>query len=180
MYNERMAQLQQEYNNLIAMQQAQQNWANPYNNMAYAQNMQAQGQIQPAQGIQNNQSQQSPDSIRGKLIDDINNVPASDVVMDGKPTIFPTKNYDKIYVKKWNTNGTIDTYLYVPVSQEENKKDDPANLIGNLNDAFSVFVQEVSARFDKIEQYINSLSVPVQNNKVNSNNNKKKEGTINE
>lgn len=191
MYNDRMAQLQNQYNDLQAMRMAHQNWGNPYYPQ-YQQSLQSlQQQMDRGNSINNMQNNQNNnmaqpmppvDAIRGRVVDDINAVVANDVVMDGKPTIFPTKDYACIYVKRWNANGTIDTVPYVPAPDMAPGQgaQNPADILNGLSNAFAAFVQEVGARFDRVEQYISSISIAPQPAEKQQQNKKRQEGNKNE
>lgn len=100
---------------------------------------------QPAYGVQNNYaSQQTPrPSIPGRPVNNINEVMASEVPMDGSSSIFPLNDGSEIYVKTWNSDGTIKTSKYVLEDQSVTNKSqtDPVSDL-------------INKRFDELEELL--------------------------
>lgn len=53
-------------------------------------------------------------SIPGHIVNGMNDIVPNDVPMDGSCSFFPVSDGSAIYVKAWNSNGTIQTVKYVP------------------------------------------------------------------
>lgn len=49
-----------------------------------------------------------------KSVDNVNEIQANDVPMNYPYAIFPKRDLSEIYVKSWNTNGTIQTLVFAP------------------------------------------------------------------
>lgn len=101
---------------------------------------------QPAYGVQNNiASPQTPrPSLPGRPVNDINEVMASEVPMDGSSSIFPLQNGSRIYVKSWNSDGTIKTLTYVQEEQSVTKSESESVSISDL----------INRRFDSLEELL--------------------------
>lgn len=55
----------------------------------------------------------------GHLVNSASEITPSEVPMDGGYAIFPLSDMSKIYVKSWNTDGTISTLEFSPVGKSE-------------------------------------------------------------
>lgn len=64
----------------------------------------------------------APTQQRFKIVNRLEDITPNDVPMDGTSGIFPLSDNSAIYVKSWNTDGTIRTIKYVP---EEIKPEEP-------------------------------------------------------
>lgn len=96
----------QPYNPIVANQQARlQQMEQQYNQM-----------IQP----QAYQPQTQPYGINGRIIDDVTQITASEIPMDGSVAIFPKKDLSEVYMKQWNANGGIQTLKFVPFIEKAN------------------------------------------------------------
>lgn len=58
-----------------------------------------------------------PSLINGRSVDNLEEITAQEVPMNGSLAIFPKKDGSIIYVKSTNGNGTIDTKYYVPAPE---------------------------------------------------------------
>lgn len=131
-------------------------YGNQYQNFQppYQQNMiQAQPQMQAPQ----QQFQQMPTGINGKVVPSVENITANDVPMDGSVAFFPRQDMAEIYAKSWNSDGTIKTVVYKPFI------DSPSNLsqneeklkIGLSEDITEAFMK----RFDELEKRLDDFGL---------------------
>ena len=58
-------------------------------------------------------------TIPGRLISALEEVVPNEVPMDGSVGVFPMKDFSTIYLKAWNSDGTIKTLTYVPKTEEQ-------------------------------------------------------------
>lgn len=133
-----------------------------YNPMANIQRFQSQEQIQP-------QSQQPMPQqiagINGRIVQAVENINANEVPMDGSMAFFPKQDMSEIYVKGWNSDGTINTIVYKPyttpkdnqtvnsMTNTENAKftlsDESTELFMNKFDELAEKIGQLEDRFDK-------------------------------
>lgn len=74
----------------------------------YQQNLQ-----QPVQ-----QSQNQPQGIIGRVVNDFSEITANDVPMSGQAAFFPKADGSELQVRSWASNGTIQTVVYKPIQTE--------------------------------------------------------------
>lgn len=132
----------------------------PYmDRMAQLQQYQQNLQMQPAQmSGANQQFQQMPVGINGKVVPAVENITANDVPMDGSVAFFPKQDMSEIYAKSWNADGTIRTIVFKPVLDNN-----PNNLpqseeklkIGLSEDVTEAFMK----RFDEIEKRLDDFGL---------------------
>lgn len=79
--------------------------------------------------------------ISGRVVNNIAEVTASEVPMDGSVSLFPSTDYSVIYAKAWNSEGKINTVKYVPEKVEE-KTPEPS------------IVDAINKRFDNLEKLL--------------------------
>lgn len=137
---------------------------NPYQNN-YGQPMQMQNpyldrmnQLQQyQQNLQQPQiSQNQPQGIIGRVVNDFSEITANDVPMNGNAAFFPKSDGSELQVRSWSANGTIQTVVYKPIL-EQNQKDGtnlPQNDFAALNDGINAFREEILTRLDSIEKSI--------------------------
>lgn len=102
--------------------------------------------------------------LNGKIVEQIDNITANDVPMDGNVAIFPKRDMSEIYVKNWTPNGTIQTVVFKPVevvagnvpSNEQNLK---IGLSDEVSEAIFKKFDEISERFDRLEKSISKQSI---------------------
>lgn len=135
-------------------QNAGQPMQNPYidrmNQMQqYQQNMQMQ---QPQFQMQSPQ----PPGINGRVVNDFSEITASDVPMNGSAAFFPKSDGAEIQVRAWASNGTIQTVIYRPVFEQNGAEgtNTPQMDFNALNEDVRALREEISARFDRLEQSI--------------------------
>lgn len=116
-------------------------------------------QMYPQFSQQQYMSQQQPQYLNGRIIDDVSTVNANEVLMDGSVALFPMRDMSKIFAKKWNQNGVIETVTYEPVLDDKatNSTLDEEKL--NLG-AFNEFTGTLLARIDELEKKIDGMTMP--------------------
>lgn len=57
--------------------------------------------------------------IFGRFVSSASEITPNEIPMDGSYSIFPTNDLSKIYVKSWNTDGTITTLEFSPVGKSD-------------------------------------------------------------
>lgn len=134
-----------------------------YNPMQSLQQRLPQEQMQPQQV----QQPVPASGMVGKMVGRIEDIAPQDVPMTGAPAFFPKQDLSEIYVKAWNSNGTLDTVVFKPVSMqdginpmEENKKLE----IGISDDVTGAFMK----RFDELESKISSIESSLTKNTAKS------------
>ena len=134
-----------------------------YNPMQNVQQRLPQEQMQPQQ-VQ----QLAPMSgMVGKMVGRIEDIAPQDVPMTGAPAFFPKQDLSEIYVKAWNSNGTLDTVVFKPVSMTDgiNHRDGGKKLeIGLSDDVTLAFMK----RFDELESKISSIESSLTKNTAKS------------
>lgn len=100
---------------------------------------------QPAFGVQNQIASQPRPSIPGRVVNNISEVAASEVPMDGSSSIFPLSNGSRIYSKTWNSDGTIKTLSYV-LEEEQSVTQSKTDTV-NISDL-------INRRFDSLEELL--------------------------
>ena len=134
-----------------------------YNPMQNVQQRLPQEQMQPQQ-VQ----QPAPMSgMVGKMVGRIEDIAPQDVPMTGAPAFFPKQDLSEIYVKSWNSNGTLDTVVFKPVSMTDgiNPMDGGKKLeIGLSDDVTGAFMK----RFDELENKISSIESSLTKNTAKS------------
>lgn len=134
-----------------------------YNPMQSVQQRLPQEQMQPQQ-VQ----QPAPISgMVGKMVGRIEDIAPQDVPMTGAPAFFPKQDLSEIYVKAWNSNGTLDTVVFKPVSITDgiNHMDGGKKLeIGLSDDVTGAFMK----RFDELESKISSIESSLTKNTAKS------------
>lgn len=98
--------------------------------------------------------------LNGKFVDSIENVKATDVMMDGSVMFFPSTDGKVIYTKQLQADGTSRVLTYTAASeqgQEENKPNITEVMEERLkafrDDIFGGF-DEINDRFDKVEKQL--------------------------
>ena len=134
-----------------------------YNPMQNVQQRLPQEQMQPQQ-VQ----QPAPMSgMVGKMVGRIEDIAPQDVPMTGAPAFFPKQDLSEIYVKSWNSNGTLDTVVFKPVPMTDgiNPMDGGKKLEIGLSDDVTVAFMK---RFDELESKISSIESSLTKNTAKS------------
>jgi hypothetical protein len=120
-----------------------------YNPMANMQRFQTQEQIQQTMP-------QQITGINGRIVQEVDNINANEVPMDGSMAFFPKQDLSEIYVKGWNADGTIRTTVFKPVSNSNGIN--TSNIVTESKISLSEEVTEgIMKRFDEIETKLCSL-----------------------
>lgn len=103
---------------------------------------------------QNNQngSNFTQNTIRGRVISDISQITPNEVPMDGSVSLFPSQDYSCVYAKQWAADGTIKTMKYVPAVETQ--------VVENQQQVNPVDVlrADVMSRLDDIQGMISGLT----------------------
>lgn len=133
-----------------------------YFSQLYSMQNQAGPQLQPVQ-------QPAPQSVRTppscgyqvvKTVDDPSTIQPQEVVM-GFMNLFPSNDGDKIFVKTWNTEGSIETKTYVEIQngskppQKSTKKTPHEQFIAQ--DQFELFSSKIMARMAELELALSKI-----------------------
>ena len=124
------------------------------NTQPYATQYQQRPEYQQYQTVQPYGMQNlSVNILSGRIVNDQNEILASDVAMDRPYSIFPKNDLSEIYIKSWNANGTIQTIAYAPIQPEnlEQSGNIPQTDFNALNEDVRALRQEISERFDRLE-----------------------------
>ena len=132
-----------------------------YNPMQNVQQRLPQEQMQPQQ-VQ----QPAPMSgMVGKIVGRIEDIAPQDVPMTGAPAFFPKQDLSEIYVKSWNSNGTLDTVVFKPVPMTDGINPmygDKKLEIGLSDDATKAITDKLDCLFGKMEELEDKLSSQTQ------------------
>lgn len=124
------------------------------NTQPYATQYQQRPEYQQYQTIQPYGMQNlSANILSGRIVNDQNEILASDVAMDRPYSIFPKNDLSQIYIKSWNPNGIIQTIAYAPIQPENTEQGTniPQTDFNALNEDVRALRQEISERFDRLE-----------------------------
>lgn len=117
------------------------NFNQPWNQNPYMSQMSPyQTTTQPYQGISNvvptaMQTPLTPTGLSGKTVNSPQEILPQDVPMNGFTSYFPKADGSEIYAKCWNSNGTIDTRVYILKPLEEtqsNSQDIMSQILSRL------------------------------------------------
>lgn len=93
-----------------------------------------------------------------RMVDNPEKIQPQEVVM-GYSNLFPSVDEDKIFLKSWNTEGSIETKVYVlegttrPPAKSSKKPDE----VGKLRTQFSSFSNDILSRLSDLEQSVARL-----------------------
>lgn len=97
--------------------------------------------------------------LMGKVVNDVSMVSPNDVPMDGNIAIFPKSDMSEIYCKQWKQDGTIQTVVYKPESDQNQA--DGTNIqqldFNALNNDLKALRGEFSERFDRMEKFLGNI-----------------------
>jgi hypothetical protein len=98
--------------------------------------------------------------LYGMIVQGIENITADSVPMDGSAAFFPKIDLSEIYVKSWNSDGTIRTITFKPASDTAGKDKTQEAAETKSND-FSARMEsqfgELIEKINKLESSINAL-----------------------
>ncbi len=133
----------------------------------YQQNMN-----QPQMQAPQQQFQQMPTGINGKVVPSVENITANDVPMDGSVAFFPRQDMAEIYAKSWNSDGTIKTVIYKPfMDNPSNPPQSEEKLkIGLSDEATDAFMK----RFDELEKRLDDFGLTLTKSSAKTSNSRTK------
>lgn len=101
------------------------------------------------------QAAQAP-GIIGRIVNDFSEITANDVPMNSNAAFFPKADGSELQVRSWTPNGTIQTVVYRPIQTENgvSSTNTPQMDFNALNEDVRALREEISARFDRLEQSI--------------------------
>lgn len=133
---------------------------NQYSGVGYS------GYQQPISGIGYNSYQQpiqnKPMILQGKVIDNLEVVKATDILLDGSINYFPLADGSAIATKQLQPNGISKIVIYKPVEEEPIKeeaiKEEPMKNIKYITEEdFSNNISDMKNKINEIENKINTL-----------------------
>lgn len=97
-------------------------------------------------------SQNQVPTLRGRAVEKEEDIAVNEVPMDGA-AIFPLTNGKEIYIKSWNSHGTIDTIKYI--------LDQPNDILPvPESDPIEDLRKDMTERFDKLEKLYSRTQYP--------------------
>lgn len=94
--------------------------------------------------------------ISGKIVNEMNQITANDVPMDGSVAFFPRQDLSEVYAKSWNADGTIRTMTYKPVFNTDMNKPSSDTERAKL-DLPEELTEGIMKRFDELSNKIEQL-----------------------
>lgn len=94
--------------------------------------------------------QQQFTSLNGRVVDNLDNIMASDVPMDGSFALFPRRDMSEVYIKYWTNEGKIATVVFKPISEPQGNNLSP--------DVQSFKFDEISSVLGGIYDKVDTLS----------------------
>lgn len=77
------------------------------------------------------QAQQPIQGLSGRTVNNLNDITAQDLPMNGTSALFPLADGSAIYSRSWRGDGTVQTIEYRPVQQEQAETIDPLAVLQN-------------------------------------------------
>lgn len=87
--------------------------------------------------------------LHGAIVSDMNQITADSVPMDGSIAVFPKQDLSEIYVKNWNSDGTIRTITFKPTPIESGGD---AGVDDNLEQELKILSAKVHGLEERIKQ----------------------------
>lgn len=109
-------------------------------------------QTQPIYNQVQQQTPQQRNSLPGRIVNNIEEVNANEIPMDGNCAYFVTADGSEIYGKKWLPSGTIATTHYKSVLDNVGVQDSK-----KYNEEVKGEFKAINERLDKIEDLIGGL-----------------------
>lgn len=138
-------------------QSYQQGYTGPYFGNSFHQ-MQAQ-----------NQEANIQTSLNGRIIDDISNVTANEVSMNGSPSVFIKNDFSEIYLKQWQSDGTIKTMRFMPIQDDSKSKgsgnasEHEKTVYATFNEATDRILNHIDSKFAELRGEINESNADYSN-----------------
>lgn len=97
--------------------------------------------------------------LSGRVINDISEVTAQEVPMDGRVSVFPKSDYSCMYAKVWTSEGTIRTFKFVPEQPNvvEEPKVDIDKLINDRFDELKALITQNNKHYYKKKEGVNDV-----------------------
>lgn len=115
-----------------------------------------------------------PSLINGRPVDNLEEITAGEVPLNGSLAVFPKKDGSMIYVKSTNGNGTIDTKVYVPASENVIE----VTPVGSsTSEQSSISNQDIMAAVLNLQDQINNIKDLVQKRPKNNYKQRNQNGT---
>lgn len=97
--------------------------------------------------------------IMGHFVNEVSEITANDVPMDGNVALFPKQDMTEIFAKSWNSDGTIRTVVYKPFMEQpiDNTQEDTKVKVELSTEATETFMKrfdDISDRLEKLEKFI--------------------------
>lgn len=122
-----------------------------------------------------------PSLINGRSVDNLEEITAGEVPLNGSLAVFPKKDGSVIYVKSTNANGLIDTKMYIPAPEGfvENPGSSAPDETPNIsNRDIMAAIVDMQNQIDNFQQILQQK--PHRNNSKPNNRNTSKERVENE
>ena len=91
--------------------------------------------------------------LNGMIVQSADNITADSVPMDGSIAVFPKQDLSEIYVKSWNSDGTIRTLVFKPDTQEQTSATQTNDISKILDEKFT----EITNKLNRLESSIGKL-----------------------
>lgn len=96
--------------------------------------------------------------VQGRIVGSIDEVTPNDVPMDGNMYPFIAQDYSCVYGKRWNSNGQIETTVFIPKPREELKEEKTVKLTEETYQGMVNAFQAVATRLERIEKLLAPLA----------------------
>lgn len=146
-------------NNIYQMPYGQQPQYGVNSYLPYMQQRFQQPEPIPQQVQQMQMPQSQTRGLNGMVVQSVDNVTADCVPMDGSAAFFPKQDLSEIYVKSWNSDGTIRTIIYRPMELTANDRKMDSGLSESATEIFQKRFDELFGKIEQLEQSItNSMT----------------------
>lgn len=89
--------------------------------------------------------------MHGRVVNSAEEIMPNEVAMDGSVSLFPTRDYSRIYAKAWNSDGTITTIEFVPTITTSIQQD------ATQSDDLKQVVEKCDILLNKVDELLNDL-----------------------
>lgn len=84
-----------------------------------------------------------PIGMSGRFVNSASEITPNEIAMDGSYSVFPMNDMSKIFVKSWNTDGTISTLEFVPAAKEKPEDKPEEDRIGIILEKISKIEEQL-------------------------------------
>lgn len=149
------------------------NYYNPYLQQSQQRYTGYQQPIQQMPMFQNQATMQGNQLI-GRTVNSANEIQANDVPMNMPYALFPKNDLSEIYLKSWSPNGTIQTLVFKPESQQAgNLPQEQSELKLDLSDES---MGGILKRFDDLSVKLNAIEQMMADNSAKKTESTRKNG----